>query len=353
VFAGRFGRGAGLGAGLGFAAALGSFLPLWGWAAYQLHERDRFDPGLPGFEVQRAVVTDDGLTAFALAWNQNGRWDWESLPLHALRIDLERGTYERLGDGDLVLLRWNAATPECGDADNVHLYDRSGGSLDLAFYLATGAPVGSKDQTLMISRCPERRGWMTSYPPVRPESTLVDGDGTVVHLADLALPPRAIVWSDLGRWFVTSPQDGAWRLDPRSGELARAPWLDAVGTDFGPRLPDGRFFAPLREGGVALVDPEQELVTKVSSGDPVKRVYRAYGTGNLPFEVHEVVLLRTSEDVYRFDATSGSLQPVPFLRRNIPIGSAPDGSVWALAATGLVRVDPVSGAWEPVFPAAR
>lgn len=354
VVAGRFGRGPGLGGALGFSAAVASFLPFWGWSAWQLHERDRFDPDLAGFEIRSAVVTDDVRTAFVEAWVRNDHWHPEAIPASVLRVDLEDGTWETLLQGDVRLAPWNFNTADCREADNVHIYARGEQTAEFTFYLASGKPVGAKDELLPTSRCGLRRGWLTGRAPFRADSTLIDViDGTVLHPGDLRLPPDAKVWSDLGRWFVISLREGASRLDPTTGVLERAEWLDVLDDEFGPRLPDGRFFAPLRTGGVALVDPGNALVTPLIDEERIKSVYRAYGRGNLPFEEGEVVLLRTSFNVLRFDSVAETLVSVPFLRNDRAIGSARDGSVFALTDAALVRLDPASGATTQLFPRPR
>jgi hypothetical protein len=173
------------------------------------------------------------------------------------------------------------------------------------------------------------------------------------------------VWSDLGFWYVLSRSAGAFLLDPDSGALERAEWLDPVTADFGPRLSDGRFFAPLREGGVGLVDPRRRTVTPVLAGRRVESVTRAGTGGIMPFKECEPVLVRAGSDIYHFERDAETLRHVPFLSPpNVPVQSTRDGSLFVVTnffgfAGGragrpeLVRYDLATGAVTPLFPRQR
>lgn len=352
VTAGRFGRGPGRSGLLGFSAAVACFLPFWGWSAWQIHLRDRFDPQREGFEICSAVVTEDERTAFVEAWMWSERWDADALPRSVLRVNLEDGSSQLIRRGDVTMIPTRMCSEDCQKADNIVVHVRQTSEPEVGFYLASGAPMGTQDVVRLPFRCPERRGWLMTSAPFRAESTLTDQcTGKVLHPAELSLPSDAWLWSDLGNWFVISPRQGAFLLDPDSNVLERAEWLDSVSERFGPRLADGRFFAPLRAGGVGLVDPRRAQVTQVVGGERVERVYRCHGYGNQPFEEGEAVLLRTSEGEYRFQPAPERLEPVPFLHDpHIPIGSARDGTVFVTVGNGLVRYDIDSGKETRLFP---
>jgi len=355
VYAGRLGRGPGRASLLGVGAAAAVFLPFWGWGAWELHERDRFGPELAGFAIQQAVVTDDQQTAFVQAWAPNGRWYEESVPSTVLRVDLASGRSEPITRGAVTLWRKVEDTADGRSGDSVQIYDHES-QTSLAFSAASGAPLGTKEARVSTSRFAQRRGWLHASAPFRLATTLVDqATGVVVHPATLGLPRDAEVWSDLGHWFVVS-REGMFRLDPETKTVTRAPWMDEIDRDFGPRLPDGRFFGVLSNGGVVLVDPAAETVTPLEGADEGYDVYRAYGRG--PFQEDEVVLLQVSGRVYRFDEAGLRLVPVPFLSSepfmnpNRVITSA-DGFVFAQTEPTLVRLDPVTGATEQLFPRPR
>ncbi len=351
VTAGRFGRGPGRSGLLGFSAAVACFLPFWGWAAWQVHMRDRFDPLGEGFEICSAVVTEDERTAFVEAWMWSERWDAEALPRSVLRVNLDDGSSELIRRGSVTMIPTRMCSEDAQKADNLVVYDRRTSEPGAGFYLASGAPMNTQDDVRLPFRCGERRGWLSTQAPFRADSALTDEvTGKVLHPAELSLPSDAWLWSDLGLWYVISPRKGAFLLNPDSSVLERAEWLDPVSEWFGPRLPDGRFFAPLRTGGVGLVDPRQARVTQLIGGERVTRVHRGYGHGQ-PFEEGEVVLLRTSEDEYRFQPATAKLEPVPFLRNpHIPVGSARDGTVFVIVGNGLVRYDIDTGEQTRLFP---
>lgn len=357
VAGGRRGRGPSMAAGLGFSAAIACFLPSWGWGLWQLHERDRIDPHASGFVIDSVVITDDERTAFAHAWTQNERWKPESMPTYALRITLEDGSWTQVGPRNAqVFPPMKVCRTSNSDVDAiVRVYEPGSQASGLQFDLATGAPLSAEEpRTIQFWwKCAETRGWIERRAPFRPGYPIEDlFTGKSVDLSALSLPEDAKVWSDMGIWYVLSAIDGSFLLDTDSGERTRAEWLDGI-ESFGPRLPDGCFFVPLVSGGVGLADPRQASVTPLVEGGRVENVSRA--NGHLPFQNGEVVLLRTGEDVYRFDEASGKLEPMPLLRGKRLVGSTRDGSVFAVTGNKhlLVRVDLDSGEQELLFPRAR
>ena len=193
-----------------------------------------------------------------------------------------------------------------------------------------------------------------AYAPFSPNTTLTDEfTGRFLRPRDLALPPDARIWSDLGNWFVISQREGAFLLDPDTGALQHAEWLDPVSENFGPRLPDGRFFVPLRKGGVGLVDPTRKTVTCVL-GDETDDLFRPQLGPYAPFERGETVLLSCSRGrTYRFVPETETLELVPFLDDPVRVVGCVNDSVFVREDGCLARFDLETGERTQLFPRPR
>ncbi len=352
VTTGRLGRARSLGSLLGFAAAVGSFTPFWAWGLFQLHQRDRMDPQLEDFQVLSAVVTGDGRTAFVEARVWSERWELEALPRAVLRVDLATGGHDVMIRENAVLMsRW-LGTDDCERAGLVEVGTRSTGESRQTFDLATGSQASATIRLIPPYRCEDLRGWLHAAAPFREGHVLTDEfTGKAVLLRSLSLPRDASVWSDLGLWFVMSWSAGAFRLDPDSGALEAADWLAEVSGEFGPRIADGRFFAPLQEGGIALVDPRRERVNVLLVDADIDRVLRRGGHPLAPFGEDEIVLLAAQERTFRFDPQAETLELVSLPPWAQVLLCTPGGEVFFKEGKKhIARLDLATGVTTRLFP---
>lgn len=306
VTGGRFGRGPSRRALLGFSSAVLCFAPFWAWSAWQLHLRDAVDPESEGFEVLECAIVERGRVAYCQTETDNGRWSDKATPRTLVRVDLSSGEFESLGRGKMIQVRM--ASSECRPYQVVTLIgEKVASQLDAASGEAVPDGVG----ITKLRHCSELRGW-NGPVPCENDSITDAITGKTVRCSELELPRDVSVWLDLGAWYAISPERGAFTLDPDSNRVERAEWLDPASWRFGPRLPDGRFFVPLRDGGIGLADPARSELRTLEANADAEIVLRPWGGLLTPFVEGEAVFLWTGRRLYRFDPRTDSLERLPF-----------------------------------------
>jgi hypothetical protein len=330
VTAGRFGRGSRLGSGLGVAAAVVSFAPFWAWGLFQLHQRDRMDPQLEDFQVLSAGVTSDGRTAFVEARVWSERWEVEALPHAVLRVDLSSGEFESLGRGKVT--QYWMASPDCHPYRVIELRSERGVTwLDAD----SGRAVPEDVRVSPLHRCPNLRGWIG---PVRQTDRITDSiTGKTVRPSELDLPSDAWILTNRGAWFVVCESGSAFTLDPDSNRLERAEWLDPASWWFGPSLPDGRFFVPLRSGGIGLVDSVRQEVRQLDATEDSAVILRPWSGFQIPFTDDDAVVLWTGARLYQFDRINETLQPLPIFPHHLKGVASIGNELYAIDQDRIVR----------------
>lgn len=346
VTGGRFGRGPSRRALLGFSSAVLCFAPFWAWSGYQLHLRDVVDPECDGFQVLECAIAESGRVAYCQTRTDGGRWSDKATSRTLVRVDLSSGEFESLGRGRIGQIRM--ASSACRPYQVIVLigeHDKSSW-----FDAASGKAVPDGVGITELRHCSELRDW---YGPVscRENDSITDViTGKTVRCSELDLPNDAWVWSDHGAWYAISAERGAFTLDPDSGRRERAEWLDAASWRFGPRLPDGRFFVPLRDGGIGLVDPARMELRTLETNADAEHILRPWGGPLTPFAEGEAVFLWTGSRLYRFDPRTDSLERLPFpLPRGRVVASEID-QIFALEEGRLVVYALPTGERTALFP---
>lgn len=308
VTGGRFGRGPSRRALLGFSSAVLCFAPSWAWSAWQLHLRDAVDPRRVGFEVLECAIVENGRAAYCETRTESDRWSSRATPQMIVRVDLSSGEFESLGRGSITQDRMVSSA--CRPSRVVGLIWENGKSSWLD--AASSVPVPDGVGITELRQCDELRSWDGPVPCRENDSIIDPITGKTVRSFELGLPRDTWVWKNLGGWYAISEERGAFTLDRESGRFERAEWLDAASWQFGPRLQDGRFFVPLRDGGIGLVDPARKELRTLEANADALAVARPWGDMRAPFAEDEPVFLWTGRRLYRFDPRTDSLERLPF-----------------------------------------
>ena len=119
VHGARLGRSTLFAAVLGLAPAAPVFVAAWIVSERRLEQRELLDPEAEDFLASSTIVTRDGRHAFVIGHNRRANWNPVQLPLHALHVDLEHGTMERLGEYVLTSARHRATDQILSAADEL------------------------------------------------------------------------------------------------------------------------------------------------------------------------------------------------------------------------------------------
>lgn len=335
----RFGRGAGASAPHGLSTGALCLLPLWGWSAYQLEARDAID--LASCEFGRIWATPDGRRVFLEVTPHSERW--ESRPDRVVVVDLEQGTWRRIGDAGArlgLLFDDPAANPLAepdvlclssdSTSDSLLLDPRSGEPLP-----GIGAEVDTWTNLFLAGH-----GWLVFEDG---ERVVIDPyRGTETTLAALDLSSRD-VWVGPSGWLVR-----AWPVwlegAPETGELVPAEWMEPV-LDLGPMLPDGRILALLDDTTYGLVDPAAHRIEAVAAPEFVG--YPENGQ-EYPWRSGDPFLVDANDETLRFDAECLELVPLDASWDGRFLRAFADGSMLFLTDEGLVRREE-DGSRETVF----
>ena len=343
----RLGRGAPACAALALAPALVAFAMTTTWAAMRMAERETFDPLHATMSIASSTISDDGRVAFVVGRSELGRW--QSLPHYSLRVDLEHGTAEQLGEFRSQVPRFR------GDQHALSLLCE----FMMQGFLVSGVDIGEPlpfESGDRLVGAPHRRGL----------GSVVRGAPTLIHdpfrgrdypesrFNDWLSSVRLLVRP--GRWLV-GDSNGRWQwFDPDTDESTPADW--PAGSCPLVVFGDGRILLKNPEQGLQVIHPELGLSTTLDTqGVPVEDIYANPFGSRFPREPRNelddagTIILITSEQAWLVidaEATSVRRLPVPesvmFLRR---VGS--DAAI-VCAEERLARLDLVTGEMKTLWP---
>lgn len=338
----RFVRGAGASATHGLSAGALCMLPLWGWSAFQLEERDGIDLTAPGCEFNTTWVTPDGRVVFLEVSRTLERWNgWRS---HVLVVDLERGSWQSIaGPGATLSIIHD---PDAGPLAEPGWLLVWSVPERLAFDPRSGEPLGDFGSDSKSDSDPESdgckyitaagHGWVCFDDE---DSFVVDpyrGTETALRALGLSYASELRVGQD--GWLLQDWPD--WlEYVPETGELQPADWMASV-FNLGPMLPDGRILAELRDATYGLVDLREDRIRTVAapefSGYLVASQRQAWRPDD-PF------LVDAGTERLLFDPECLELVPVDPSYEGRVLRALANGSILFLTDEGIVRRDAASG----------
>lgn len=314
-------------------------LPLWGWAGFQCHERDRIDPTSPDVVLEGAWVFDDGQHALVQARPVLARWPYP--PLHTFLVDLDAGTRRELDGLDLELIAlWNEDAPSSGDPDGVVLErdDETGDRIELDARSGEPLQASSEPGDPVLFDGEAGQGWC---------STKFDGR-RVFHdpLRGVSFPAREVhedlIQVSIGpEGWLAWTFDGWFTFDPATGVATPAEWMEAVDSP-GPRLADGRMLARTDDDEWVLVDPVEKRLIALddSSVDSSWSSWPEPARGGDAYRPGEPVLVDIGSDRYLLDEERLELRPADASYDGRLLRWFPDGTLFFLTDAGIERRDP-------------
>ena len=354
----RHGRGLAVSALVCIAPAGVAGTAATGWSLMRLAERKVFDPLATNFEISGPEVTADG--HFAFAWGQNvpPRWNRNALPHHALRIDLERGTCERLGSLEHSFHYFRE--DEHGLLENDVLVIVGADQAPRCFRMSDGESVAFDAQRK------EGRAWHPkglgqyrfdlSTRRVVIRDPFRQRDYTLGELGDAATKGSLRVRP--GRWLYSPSAAGWYWFEPDTREKTPVDWPAQSNPLV--LLPDGRILLANADEGLQWIHPETgEKVLVDTRGADASQITENWNGLHVPNsdDPGEIwagsIVLETAKDgwlVLEDGATSVRRLAVPksarFLRR---VG--PDRAIvqdWN--GQGLYNLDLMSGVRTALWP---
>jgi hypothetical protein len=359
-----FARGGRLGRGTGWPTLFVwlNALPMLGlssyWAVDAVRERDRLDPMDEDFRLLETTVTDDGRVAFVAAQDELSRWSGEFNPVHWVRVDLERGTHEILGQHLASGFLWREST---GGLYEQHLLviEQVESESPLAFELKSGQAVTWSDEAGVDNDVRWRGLGQYLRGQRRADDVIVDPFRARQFAGSLVSAGEELLVRP-GRWLCMPAGEWDWSwLDPETGERTPTEWAGEPLVLFA----DGRILLAHRELGLQLIHPERgEARTLDTCGVPLESIWSNSNGARVPNDAGSLddakdsIVLRTFDEAWLVldaDATTVRRIDVPgwvrFLRlmdSGAAIGQDGHGD-------RLVRVDLDTGAVSPVWPVGR
>lgn len=213
-----------------------------GWAEWRIAQRAHFDPKAEDFELLSTSTSRDGRFAMAIGQHRLARWN--EVPLHAVRIDLATGGWERIGE---VLYTRELAREGAGglpekDQLCVVLQDES----TRCFSLADGALTDWDGKTRTFdgkprglgAMCLQRGSWFFRDPFRGKDYAAADLPEEIRRHSFLLIRP--------GRWLIGIRRT-EWRwFDPETKLLESVDWPASA-----------RPLVVLNDGGILLRDAEE------------------------------------------------------------------------------------------------
>lgn len=330
------------------------------WSSLRLGEREIFDPLAVDFRIGGRLITQDGRTAFVIGSHQPGNWARDAMPQYVVRVDLERGSFEKLGrfvfDSGIARFE-DEHGPRDAYALTVEEHDQP-----LVFDAANGEPLAWDPQRKLLD------GWyfqgLGLY--VRP------GKGKPNVIRDpfrgrdypLAEFGDYSYWSELlvrpGKWLC-APSRAVWNwLDPDTKERSAVDWPEHSRPLV--LFTDGRILLAT-EHELRLVNPEQgtSVVLDTCGIQPahIQRNWSGLRVPNASWDATTTsgtIVLQTSDHAWLVldeEATSVRRLPVPddvqFLKR---VGaSTAIVEIWN--DSRIARLDLANGQLTPLWPPAR
>jgi len=317
-------------------------LPLWGAGALRFQERSSIDPERSN--LLDPHVTGDGRYVFSTVQSFPRGWN-ESVPRHVVRIDLEDGSLERLGEPDASL---HALAPE-GEWLPTTLVVESPSGAVVEFDAENGAP-----------RTPDPAGWPKRWTRAglgwtrSPRGEIVDPLAQrTLHWRELGLEYLARVVVLPERWLVLHGQRATWSwFDPDTRERQATGWsadsrLLAV-------LGDGRIVRG--HGGLSrawLVDPATGQETAVSMEGERGLLSAAYlvDDATCVFAPGQDPLFRDGRSLWRLDPATAQLRRiVDDFGYSVIVHTFENGDLLLLDHNALVRLDLSTGERRLLFP---
>jgi hypothetical protein len=273
VHGARLGRGTLSSAVFGLGPALPVLLVVSLWSAARLEEREALDPLAKDFIVRWRMITDDGRTAFVAAKHERRRWASDSMPLHALRVDLEEGSFEPLGILGRQFDRYREDEHGLYHLDETVI--AAEGRQPSVFDVARGEPRewdskkndlgGWRPKGLGLEVFQDTRKPRAIRDPFRKRDYPVAGLGECWYAGTLLVRP--------GRWLYSpSSSSSHWLwLDPDTNERSLVDWPEHAKPLV--LFDDGRILLADPEQGLRLVQPEENLSVALDSrGIPAEHI---------------------------------------------------------------------------------
>ena len=271
VHGARLGRGTLTSAVFGLGPALPVLLAVSLWSSARLEEREAFDPLAGDFSVRWRMITDDGRTAFVVGQHERRHWASDSMPMHALRVDLEKGSFESLGILGRQFDRYREDERGLYHLDEIVI--AAEGREPSVFGVARGEPRewdskkkdlgGWRPKGLGLEVFQDSRKPRAIRDPSRKRDYPVASLGEAWYSGTLFVRP--------GRWLY-SPSSVQWLwLDPDTNQRSLVDWPEHAKPLV--LLDDGRILLADPEQGLRVVHPEENLSIPLDSrGIPAEHI---------------------------------------------------------------------------------